>query len=1583
MKKILQKQLTLFVFLLGMVGSALAQGNTSMVLVAETDFSCSSLDSTTNYASIDEVDGFGNSLIEPRLSTGLPLTKTTRSTAAKSDFLSKAQYAITSNPKKLDELRMLDEEGWGFVSSTAQGGKFLLSMEVNGLKKSSDYKVEIEYFVPLTADEIESSLYNVSLRAVVNPAPGNETGGASTQGSNQLPDYNILREGYTNTFVINQHSMNCMPISGDGILNLYISPEKGALGHAIMIKSIKVYGTVDTKIQGKKNVCLGGETITLSATTQFRKSIESSITWYKDSTKIAQTGSKITHQSGITPGKHTYYYTMEVPDGEGGTINIKSENFTVEDKLCCMDENGNPMSQKIIWQDDFGTFTSGTEYWTWDYTDLSNPKKVTHQTSGSDKWITDLPYNIPGAVYNGMKKGEAPRPEGWYRVVSFLSDQGGADLGWTAVAYDGTYPNKSKYALKKDGVSYFPDHTYQDTSAMGGMLQINMGCYQGDVIYQRVIRGIKEKKLTFRCYINTFSDTQRTPVAIYVRATEVDDSGQPVGTPYVSDVVEKLASNDPVSTDWKEVKVGFELTQHSNVLVEIITNVGDGIEGYDNAHGNDLLLDDIQLLACTEMKDPDTTIIKCTESARPVIYANGKDVKSIRLKSGESVTLTSNDVTTMDINGEPYTDFTMSWHKDDATSKALKTNKGVVADSLVVKWEDADKNGTTFILKVQDNTLNANGEKIDDCNSYDTIIVYADAAPETGTYCLDENGNPMSQKIIWQDDFGTFTSATEYWTWDYTDLSNPKKVTHQTSGRDKWITDLPYNIPGAVYNNETSGGYPRPEGWYRVVSFLSDQGGANLGWTAQAYDGTYPNKSKYALKKDGVSYFPDHTYEDTSAMGGMLMLNMGCYQGDVIYQRVIRSIKEKKLTFRCYINTFSNTYATPVAIYVRATEVDDSGQPVGTPYVSDVVEKLASNDPVSTDWKEVKVGFELTQHSNVLVEIITNVGDGIEGYDNAHGNDLLLDDIQLLACTEMKDPDTTIIKCTESARPVIYANGKDVKSIRLKSGESVTLTSNDVTTMDINGEPYTDFTMSWHKGNAESTSISKTVGVVANSLKVKWEDANQNGTTFILKVQDNVLNANGEKIDDCNSYDTIIVYADADTETENYCLDDNGNQTPQKLVWQDDFGTFTSGTEYWTWDYTDLKDPKKVTHRTTGGNKWITNLPYEIPGAVYNGMKKGEAPRPEGWYRVVSFLSDQGGADLGWTAVAYDGTYPNKSKYALKKDGVSYFPDHTYQDTSAMGGMLQINMGCYKGEVIYSRVISGLCEKTMVFKCFINTFSDSYGTPVSIYLRATEIDGSGQPVGTPFVSDPVEKLAINDRESAGWKEVRVAFELTRSGNVMLEIVSNNGDGPDGDENSQGNDLLLDDIQLFTCGTPDVNIYFDKNLSEKETVACEGESIGLYVDESEAIKSYYGNPYYVYQYSTTPDNSKSWKTIVTTEDNHCLVQHSSSDSLGQNEKVYYRCVTGTLSVLEDEISLYGYFRPNDPCGAFSISTPIERTVYCVTRVETQPAENIDEIVNVYTITGALVKSNVRRSKALNGLKKGSYYIVGHEKVLVDL
>ncbi len=46
-----------------------------------------------------------------------------------------------------------------------------------------------------------------------------------------------------------------------------------------------------------------------------------------------------------------------------------------------------------------------------------------------------------------------------------------------------------------------------------------------------------------------------------------------------------------------------------------------------------------------------------------------------------------------------------------------------------------------------------------------------------------------------------------------------------------------------------------------------------------------------------------------------------------------------------------------------------------------------------------------------------------------------------------------------------------------------------------------------------------------------------------------------------------------------------------------------------------------------------------------------------------------------------------------------------------------------------------------------------------------------------------------------------------------------------------------------------------------------------------------------------------------------------------------------------------------------------------------ANDPDEIINVYTITGALVKSNIKRSEALNGLANGAY-VVGGVKVIVN-
>ncbi|MBE6327092.1 MAG: hypothetical protein E7077_08545, partial [Bacteroidales bacterium] len=59
---------------------------------------------------------------------------------------------------------------------------------------------------------------------------------------------------------------------------------------------------------------------------------------------------------------------------------------------------------------------------------------------------------------------------------------------------------------------------------------------------------------------------------------------------------------------------------------------------------------------------------------------------------------------------------------------------------------------------------------------------------------------PMGEKLIWQDDFGTFTEKGKYWVWDYSDINNPLKVEKTT--KDGWTYELSDSIPGAEYDSD-------------------------------------------------------------------------------------------------------------------------------------------------------------------------------------------------------------------------------------------------------------------------------------------------------------------------------------------------------------------------------------------------------------------------------------------------------------------------------------------------------------------------------------------------------------------------------------------------------------------------------------------------------------------------------------------------------------------------------------------------------------------------------------------------------------
>ena len=1272
MKKTLQKRMAILVFLLGIAGNFFAQ---DMTLVSETDFSCS-YKPNARIASIDEVDGFGNSLIEPSLSTSLTLASTTKSTDTTSDFLGRnTLFAITSNPSFLDERRLINEDVWGFVISgmPTNSQAPILGFSVSGLKPNSNYRVEVEMCLPLSEDFLaDMNSYNSKLKVSVNNTMAGQSGTSSKgfdKNTNKSGDTERIIISYTNgrvTSTPNNGANDSHAIGNNGRLEVRIFMPQGGPRQAVMIKSIKVYGVVGAQIQGGKAVCIGGETVTLSASKKYYNSPDSAYTWYKDGAMISEKGLRITHTSEDTAGTHSYYYVVSVPDKEGNIRTIKSEDHTVEDQICCMDDKGNPTSQKLIWQEDFGTFTSDSTYWTWDYSDMNAPKKVTH--NDGNQWTACFGLSIPGTECD-----KSPSEEGKYTVAGNVTCQydgvtGGTQWGWEAICFNGKYP-------RENGYTFVPDHTYQG-SDFGGMLFINGGNNANDVIYAKKISSseLKGRNITARCFVNTFSD-DANPVKVYMKLTDLSS-----GNYVTSNTVTKYTIKDGLA--WQEANVSVS-TEGDSVLVEIINVVGG--EEY-NRKGNDLILDDIQLYVCGEAGFP-----TCTLPKEPVIYANGKDVKSIHLKSGESVTLTSNDVTATDKDGNPYSSYTMSWHKDNAESKPIKKTFGVVADSLVVVWEDADKNGTTFILKVMDNIVDMAGNTTDACNRLDTITVYAGTTPDANIYCEDSEGRVIPQTLIWQEDFGTFTSDSTYWTWDYSDLNAPKKVTH--SNAKKWSTCYGLEIPRTECTPS-----PFDQGSFtvagNVTSAADGVGGTQWGYESMCFNGKYPSEN-------GFTFVPDHTYEG-SAFGGMLFVNGDSEIGDVIYSKKISSskLKGRDVTARCFVNTFADAQ-NPVKIHIQVTDLK-----TGVVVKSESVTRNSIDEGL--DWKEVTITSSI-EGDSILVEVVYDCGDS---QYNRNGNDLILDDIQLFVCEE------------------------------------------------------------------ENTS----------SLDI-------------------------------------------------YCEDSEGKLIPQKLVWQEDFGTFTSDSTYWTWDYSDLNAPKKVTH--SNAKKWSTCYGLEIPRTECT-----PSPFDQGSFtvagNVTSAADGVGGTQWGYESMCFNGKYPSEN-------GFTFVPDHTYEG-SAFGGMLFVNGDSEIGDVIYSKKISSskLKGRDVTARCFVNTFADAQN-PVKIHIQVTDLK-----TGVVVKSESVTRNSID--EGLDWKEVTITSSI-EGDSILVEVVYDCGDSQ---YNRNGNDLILDDIQLFTC--------------------------------------------------------------------------TSTEHVG---------------------------------------------------VETQPAAEMDEMVNVYTISGIIVKTNVKRSEALNGLKKGSYYIVGHEKVLVDL
>lgn len=739
--------------------------------------------------------------------------------------------------------------------------------------------------------------------------------------------------------------------------------------------------------------------------------------------------------------------------------------------------------------------------------------------------------------------------------------------------------------------------------------------------------------------------------------------------------------------------------------------------------------------------------------------------------------------------------------------------------------------------------------------------------------CLGSDGKLVPQKLVWQEDFGTFTEKGRYWEWDYSDLENPKKVEKRTDG---WTHMLDYNILGAKYQEDVSGG----EGTYTVAANVTCQGdtsGTAWGWQAMTFYGKYPSTpanptGSSSVYKTPNGYVPDHSSSAADApegYGAMLFLNCGNEEDTPIYEIEIHGLKPNKdYTAKCFISTWSLS-GNPVKVQLRLTDMNDFSS-----VVSDVAKRYAkvyedSVYNVETAWDEISASISLKGDSPKLRLQVVSVAGG--DLYNENGNDLLLDDIQLWVCDDDTPAKTNFFdgynpsikgdsvrcfynnslfelseKAPENCEYHWYLDDKLVKDgsyaymvygVGLSSGDTITTGDHNLACKIVSPDKTDTITVShnYKEIGYMDLDMNEAYDIQSLSIQVK-PNTDADLDKYVWQVNDKILDNDSNSI--VLTYDDFVSGMASVTANDLYgcykegiyvpfgfspvCFDDNNNLIYKNLIWEENFGQFNdhSLSSYRITDFSDMRNPKKVNKKTD------TNSRYTFD------------PEPEG----CSFAAEGEILDSQYAvAAAIDGYLDPDCKgcESVKQINENLIIDHSGY---AEGCALYVNSGANsKDQVIFTREISGLDnEKIYEFNMFYTSFAkDEDPSNVNLKLLITEV---GNPTNVVEVTG---KMVEGDKSS--WHKMSADILVEKSNAIKIEILNNS-------EEESGNNIVIDDLRLFLCGA--------------------------------------------------------------------------------------------------ELS----------------------------NVETINAESLNDMVNVYTVSGALVKANVKRSEAFNGLANGTY-IVGDKKVVI--
>ena len=1053
-----RRLLTLWLFLAGLLlgyTKAYAQGGGSaagLVLVSSTDFSVSGAESKS-FNVIDSLNGF-KGIFSPEISVGedFSLPSDVYTDPSETTFLSGKHYGISYRSHSLDTLRFArTTDDWGIVFSSGDksvlSNTLLLNYRVGGLKIGGKYSVEIEVCNPHSASYLEPS------------------------GSNKTPH---LREGYHLTLKIGTNNYQNLPDGFDvmvpyyadssrvytisssasadlrrgaitnGTLDVNVYMSNSSSNSAVKIKSIKVYAEVDPVVVGQYSECAGGK----KATFKLKDTYDNcKYQWYKDGSAISgATNSSYTHTTGNVDGQEYTFHCL-ITSAEGERIKSKSWKFT--DRLCCIDDNGKPTGEKLIWQDDFGTFTEKGKYWIWDYSDINNPKKVEKTTA--DGWTYELPYSIPGAIYDSnLDVGE-----GKYSVAANVTNESASDgtkWGWQTITFYGKYlasgsmsPGENTYISPYD---YAPDHTVSSVDApkgYGAMLFLNCGNEAGETIYSRTLSGLSQysgKKFTAKCYVSTWSNAS-VPIQICIRVTDLN-----TGTSYTSETVERYAyhsgaSEYDVRTAWDEVSASIELTgEDPKMKLEVISK-GGGAD--NNQKGNDLLLDDIQVWVCGD----DTAETNFFDGYNPVIVGD-----TIRCASGISrYVISENSLPSGcyytwyydgDSTGYAGVDETVAFigtnyrpseggkHtlscsivspdlKDtmvisldimvDVIEVSLSTTKseGFEMGWMEIIVDSSSSNVDEYVWKVNDYSFSGknNIQKF----TYDDMrsgFVRVSVESDNGCYGISDSlafvippvfdtpGGTFKDTLVWEETFGYFNdlNGKSYSIVEYSDIEHSQKIEKQTDSKFR------YELEDAPMGYEFSAEGKVLSGQYTVAASVNDYLFADC---IGCYD---------PIKEKDTNLVIDHS---GFMEGCALYINATPEsKNEVIYSRVISGLQKKiRYEFNAFFTTFNGEEDS---LKVRVSEV---GNPSNM--VEYTAKSIKGSNARPDRWCILTADFFTKEGNSILVEFI-NVN------ESDKGNVIVIDDLRLLTYHE------TLIADVD---PISAKNADDIVNVYTVSGALV------------------------------------------------------------------------------------------------------------------------------------------------------------------------------------------------------------------------------------------------------------------------------------------------------------------------------------------------------------------------------------------------------------------------------------------------------------------------------------------------------------------------------------------------------------------